>query len=116
VKYPSTYNSPDGESHFGEEELPDSATMDAQTPLTGVKGIFVRRSEADRQIDWHTAPRRQLVIPLQGTMEIHTSDGQTRQFGPGAMFLAGDTEGKGHTTRSVGGQDRLTLFIVLEDA
>ena len=115
MKYPTTYATPDGESHFGEEEMPDSPTMDAQTPLTGVKGIFVRLSEASRVIDWHTAPRRQLVIPLRGTMEIHTSDGDTRQFGPGAMFLAGDTTGKGHTTRSVGGEDRATLFIVLED-
>jgi hypothetical protein len=52
---------------------------------------------------------------LQGIMELQTSDGQVRQFGPGEMFLAGDTTGKGHTTRSVGGQERLTLFIVLEE-
>ena len=115
MTYPTTYASPDGESHFGEAELAESPTMDAQTPLLGVKGIFVRRTAADWSVGRHTAPRRQLVIPLQGGMEIQTSDGETRQFGPGAMFLAGDTSGKGHTTKSIGGQGRLTLFVVLED-
>ncbi|HVA25855.1 MAG TPA: hypothetical protein VMW62_15860 [Chloroflexota bacterium] len=115
MKYPTTYATPDGESHFGEAEMAESPTMDAQTPLTGVKGVFVRRTAANWSVDRHTAPRRQLVIPLQGTMEIQTSDGQVRQFGPGAMFLAGDTSGRGHTTRSVGSEERVTLFVVLED-
>jgi hypothetical protein len=115
MKYPTTYATPDGESHFGEEELPDSATMAADTPLIGVKGIFVRHVPGTSNIAQHTAPRRQLVIPLRGIMEIQTSDGQVRQFGPGQMFLAGDTTGKGHTTKSVGGEDRDTLFVVLAD-
>jgi len=115
MKYPTTYATPDGESHFGEAELPDSPTMNAQTPLTSVKGIFVRHVPGASNIARHTAPRQQLVIPLQGIMEIQTSDGEVRQFGPGHMFLAGDTTGKGHTTKSVGNEDRVTLFIVLQD-
>ncbi|HEX6511301.1 MAG TPA: hypothetical protein VF157_03315 [Chloroflexota bacterium] len=116
MKLPTLYTGADGLSHFGEEELPDSPTMDANTPLQRVKGIFVRSTSGERSIDWHTAPRRQLVIPLKGTMEIECSDGQTRSFGPGEVFLAGDTSGKGHTTKSAGGKDRETLFIVLEDS
>jgi hypothetical protein len=115
MKYPSTYATPDGESHFGEEELAESPTIDADAPLLPAAGVFVRRTPGDWAVNWHTAPRRQLVIPLRGTMEIETSDGQVRQFGPGAMFLAGDTTGKGHKTRSVGGQERLTLFIPFPD-
>lgn len=115
MRYPCTYAGPDGESHFGEEELPDSPVIDEHAPLIGVKGVFVRRTPGDWSVGRHTAPRRQLVVPLQGTMEIQTSDGEVRQFGPGEMFLAGDTTGKGHTTKSVGGQERLTLFVVLEE-
>jgi hypothetical protein len=31
-----------------------------------------------------------------------SADGETRRFGPGSVFLAEDTTGKGHQTRAVG--------------
>lgn len=52
---------------------------------------------------WHTAPRRQIVTILSGVVEVTTTDGATRRFGPGQMFLADDMGGKGHLTRTVDG-------------
>ncbi|MFN0030354.1 MAG: hypothetical protein ACKV2O_24635 [Acidimicrobiales bacterium] len=52
---------------------------------------------------WHQAPRRQIVVILTGTLEVTTSDGTARRFGPGQCFLADDMGGKGHLTRTVEG-------------
>lgn len=52
---------------------------------------------------WHNAPQRQIVIVLSGTIEVGTTDGQTRQWQAGQAFLADDLTGKGHTTRTLGG-------------
>ena len=52
---------------------------------------------------WHTAPRRQIVTILTGTVEVTTTDNVTRRFGPGQVFLADDMGGKGHLTRTVDG-------------
>jgi hypothetical protein len=46
-------------------------------------------------------------------MEITTSDGETRLFGPGSMWLLDDTTGKGHNTRVLGGGDWLGLGVDL---
>lgn len=66
-------------------------------------------------IDWHNAPRRQFVVNLSGEVEIVTSDGDKRRFGPGSILLAEDLSGKGHTSRGIGDQERLSLFIPLAD-
>jgi hypothetical protein len=51
---------------------------------------------------WHTTPKRWFVVTLAGAMEITTSDGEARCFGPGSLVLLDDTTGKGHNTRVVG--------------
>jgi quercetin dioxygenase-like cupin family protein len=49
--------------------------------------------------DWHAhVPRRQWVIVLSGRVEVTTSDGERRQFGPGAFVLVEDIVGKGHVS------------------
>ncbi|MEQ8662557.1 MAG: hypothetical protein RLW62_17225 [Gammaproteobacteria bacterium] len=62
--------------------------------------------------DWHNAPDRQLVAVLGGQLEVTTSDGARRQWGPGGLFLADDTVGRGHRTRVLEGPARL-LFVRL---
>ncbi|KAI9023199.1 hypothetical protein DFJ74DRAFT_767840 [Hyaloraphidium curvatum] len=54
--------------------------------------------------DFHTAPRKHIVIILTGTLEIETTAGESRRFGPGDVFLAEDVVGRGHRTRAVGGE------------
>jgi hypothetical protein len=48
--------------------------------------------------DWlaHVAPERQWVILLSGRAEVSTSDGERREFAPGAVVLFEDITGKGH--------------------
>ena len=52
---------------------------------------------------WHPAPRRQLVVVLSGELEVTTTDGVSRRFGPGQLFLADDRGGRGHLTRTING-------------
>jgi len=58
---------------------------------------------ADLNQDWHQAPTRQLVHVLSGTVEVETTDNEVRRFEPGAIFIAGDTSGRGHKTRVIAG-------------
>lgn len=54
--------------------------------------------------DWggdipHPAPARQIVCVLKGRGKITTSDGESREFGPGEFVLVEDTSGRGHASR-----------------
>ncbi len=61
--------------------------------------------------DWHPAPRRQYVITLSGQGEIELEDGKKVRLGPGSINLAEDLTGKGHITRVIGNEPRVTLAI-----
>jgi quercetin dioxygenase-like cupin family protein len=65
--------------------------------------------------DWHTGPRRQYVITLQGRGELEVANGQKVPVGPGHINLIEDTTGKGHITRNFGPEDRVVLTIPLVD-
>jgi len=105
------YTGADGQSHF--EELPLPAPGIEESPLQAAKGITFRRQMPGLFIDWHPAPRRQWVITLSGVGEIGLGDGTVRRFGPGDAMLADDLTGKGHTTRVVGNQPRISVTIPL---
>ena len=105
------YTGDDGESHV--EEL-DLATHPDLTSLQPATGIVFRSTEPGNLIDWHPAPRRQFVITLSGEAEIGLGDGTVHRFGPGHVNLAEDLTGRGHTTRVVGDEPRVTATIPLE--
>lgn len=117
MKYFRIYADEQGESHFEDVEI----EMEQQGPqaelsrLYPATGVIFRRTPADQFIDWHPAPRRQFVITLSGEAEIEASDGEVRRIGPGTIMLAEDTTGKGHITRGIGAQERISLFIPLPD-
>jgi quercetin dioxygenase-like cupin family protein len=107
------YTGTDGETHIEELDLtshPELATLQA------AKGIVFRTVQSGHFSDWHNAPRRQFVITLAGEVEIGLGDGSVHRFGAGHVTLAEDLTGKGHTTRAVGNQPRLTATIPLADA
>ncbi|HJW09216.1 MAG TPA: hypothetical protein VJ483_06245 [Holophagaceae bacterium] len=60
----------------------------------------------------HPAPSLQWVIILRGTVEVRTTDGEVRRFGPGTAVHLEDTMGPGHATRVLPGEDWLALVIV----
>src|SRR5688572_16662545 len=94
------YTGDDGESHFEDLELdlPQGqwGRMSARVPVTGA--IF-RETDPGNLLDFHVAPRRQLVLMLTGAVEIECGDGAVRRLGPGDVLLADDTEGRGHISR-----------------
>ncbi|HWO93839.1 MAG TPA: hypothetical protein VNL92_03665 [Dehalococcoidia bacterium] len=117
LRYFRIYAGPDGESHFGDVDVPFATTLGKSelSDTIAAEGIIFRRSAPDEHIDWHPAPRRQFVITLEGEAEITASDGEVRRVGPGSVMLAEDTTGRGHVTRTVGGRERLSIFVVLAD-
>jgi quercetin dioxygenase-like cupin family protein len=106
------YTGSDGQSHL--EEL-DLASHPELTELLATKGIVFRTAQPGHFSDWHNAPRRQFVITVSGEAEIGLGDGSVHRFGPGHVNLVEDLTGKGHTTRVVGNQPRVTATVHLAD-
>ena len=106
----------DGRSHFEdvEIELEDLGARGLLSRPWEATSVIFREVSSDYHIDFHTAPRRQLVVNLTGSVEIETGDGTVRRLGPGSILLAEDTTGQGHISRSADGQPRQCLFIPLE--
>jgi len=117
MQYFRIYADDNGESHFEDLDirLDQPSNGSELSALIPASGVIFRRSPADQFIDWHPAPRRQFVITLSGHAEVEASDGEIRQIGPGSIMLADDTTGKGHVTRGVGADDRLSIFIPLAE-
>ena len=99
------YTGDDNQSHMEEYNPPDI--------LPAVSVVF-RRHEPGNFIDWHTAPRKQFIVTLEGQVEIGTGDGTVHRLGPGDMMLAEDLTGQGHTTRAVGAIPRVSIAIPLD--
>ena len=116
LKITRLYTGEDGESHFEdvEIELADRGALGRVSSLEPATGILYRETDADYDYDWHTAPRRQLILNLVGTVEIEIGDGTCRRFGPGDVLLAEDTTGQGHVSRAVAGEPRRMVFVTLD--
>ncbi len=112
------YTGADGASHFEDVEiaLHDQGPAGQISDLWRGKGVMFRQVEGDYALDFHTAPRRQFVINLHGSVEIEIGDGSVRRLGPGEILLAEDTTGQGHISRAVNGEARTCLFIPLEES
>jgi quercetin dioxygenase-like cupin family protein len=107
------YTGPDGQSHAEEIQLP--ITNGNATSLMDATGVQFSRTPPGNFSDWHVGPRRQLVITLAGRGEIEVTGGKKIAIEPGHINLVEDLTGKGHTTRVVGNQDRITVAIRLTD-
>jgi len=111
------YTGPDGQTHAEETEarfLPGGTTDVFK--LLKVSGAELHRSPAGRVSDWHNAPRRQYVITLSGRGELEVAGGKKIAVGPGHIELVEDTTGKGHITRVVGTEERVTLTLPVLEA
>ncbi len=109
------YTGPDGRSHFADVsiDLTESALAGRLSNPWAATGVQFREVPGDYALDFHNAPRRQLVVNLTGSVEIVVGDGTSRVVGPGEILLAEDTDGEGHISRNVGGEPRTCLFIHL---
>ena len=79
-------------------------------------GVEIHRQRPGQVASWHTAPRRQLIATISGEAEIETGDGKVLKSRAGVIHLVEDLTGQGHITRIVGGEDRVSLFMPLEDS
>lgn len=120
ANYVRVYTGDDGESHF--ERLKAPLTLDsASAQSLSRSGEFATGpfsligAPTDWAYTWHTAPRRQFVIVLQGTMEVEVHSGAKETFAAGSVLLADDLSGRGHLTRSVG-PDPLILGVMALEA
>ena len=117
VKIHRFFTGPDGLTHAEEIEVKFD-TVDGGNgfyKLLSNSGAVLRRSPPGRVNDWHTASRRQYIVTLSGHAELVLSGGQTLKVGPGDIELAEDTTGKGHITRTVGTEDRISIAIPVSE-
>jgi hypothetical protein len=101
----------DGQTHFDTIDL-GSANIVKLMPVTGAE---LHHNAPGRVTDWHAASNRQYVLTLSGRGEIDASDGTKVTLEPGSIELAEDLTGKGHISRSIGSEDRVTLWLMLAD-
>jgi hypothetical protein len=118
--YVRVYAGADGESHFEDvylervERSAPTGTVDALTAPLRTDGVVFRLVLSESSdTEPHNAPRRLLIVQLDGTVEVEVSDGERRQFGPGSPLVVEDTTGKGHVTRKVSEGPRATLVAEL---
>ena len=109
------YTGSDGQTHAQEIEVKFGPGGTDGFKLMAGAGAEIRRAPPGRVADWHTAPRRQYVITLSGRGEVELIDGTKIELGPGSIDLAEDLTGKGHITRVIGNEDRVTIAIPVSD-
>jgi hypothetical protein len=101
------YATPDGESHFGEADIP--MTMAPLFPNEAPFGLsdyypasrirFVHVPAGIREAGRHTPPGRALTVWLDDVVEFEVSDGEVRHVSADGVVLVEDTHGKGHISR-----------------
>ena len=115
TKITRLYTGPDGQTHAQEIDVKFGAGGNDPFKLMSGAGAEIRRARPGRVADWHVAPRRQYVITLSGHGEVELIDGTRIELGPGSIDLAEDLTGKGHITRVIGNEDRVTVAIPVAD-
>ena len=110
------YTGEDGESHFETTTMDMHAHGDVVTmsDLMDCHEVQFAETSSGGGYDWHTAPRRQFVITLSGTLEFENRAGDTQLIKPGDILLAEDTTGGGHKWRLVDDQPWRRCYVHLE--
>jgi len=104
-----------GESHFEDVKiaLADAGAIGRLSERVPASAVIFRTNEPNYDYDWHPAPERQLIVLLDGSIEIEVSSGERRTFAGGDVLLVEDTEGRGHRTRNVEARERRSIFVLL---
>ncbi len=112
------FSDTDGETHFRRspvpmslrEFAPPSRAVGVSTETTATTSLFL---EAPPGWDdsFHTTPRRQLAVLLEGSLKVTASDGEALTVAPGDVVLLNDLTGKGHLSEVQG--DRPARFLLV---
>ncbi|HEY8440527.1 MAG TPA: hypothetical protein VIK79_03645 [Xanthobacteraceae bacterium] len=105
----------DDNSHFEEGviEFHGGPHGDLATGKLPATSVSLEETASGGKLAWHTAPVRQLVVTLSGTLDFETRSGQHFTLRPGDILLAEDTVGAGHSWRLVDDQPWRRVYIVL---
>lgn len=105
----------DGNSHF-EKGLIDLAPGKRGDDLSGkvdALSISFQETASGGAFAWHTAPIRQLVITLSGTLDFQTREGKHFVLKPGDVLFAEDTVGTGHSWRLIDEAPWRRAYVIL---
>ena len=105
----------DAQSHFeqGHIDLAPGQHGDLLSGKMPATTVSFEETARGGTLDWHTAPVRQLVITLSGTLNFQTRAGQHFILKPGVILLAEDTAGGGHSWRLVDAEPWRRVYVVL---
>ena len=105
----------DSQSHFeqGHIVLDPGPHGDRASGKLAVTTVSFQETAHGGALDWHTAPVRQLVITLSGTLDFQTRSGQHFILKPGVILLAEDTAGGGHSWRLIDAEPWRRVYVVL---
>jgi len=106
----------DQNSHFeeGSIELEPGAHGDLLSSKLVTAQASFQETASGGTLAWHTAPVRQLVITLSGTLDFQTRDGEHFLIRPGDILLAEDTVGGGHSWKLTDAQPWRRAYVVLQ--
>lgn len=105
----------DGGSHvqIGRLGLRPGRNEDLVSPSMPAAHVTVEETAGGGSLAWHTAPVRQLVVTLCGTLQFITRDGEYFTLNPGDVLLAEDTAGSGHQWELQGDDPWRRMYVVL---
>jgi quercetin dioxygenase-like cupin family protein len=102
-------------SYFGESELVQNGNPERRIGAKNqnVEYWQMRRLEPGYFNDFKSNESAQFVGVISGQVALTVSNGETRQFARGDMFMLKDRQGQGHATRAVGHEPCVMLVITL---
>lgn len=108
----------DGGSHveIGHLDIRPGRNDDLLSGAMSATHVTVEETAGGGSLAWHTAPVRQLVVTLSGTLHFTTRDGEQFVLHPGDILLAEDTEGTGHQWTLEGTDPWRRMYVVLAPA
>jgi hypothetical protein len=120
VKYGILFTDQNGDSHFKDGEVGfELVSFAPPAPPVGLTMYMPASQLVFFKLplgwygDWHPAPKRQFFCCLSGEFELTASDGETRIYRAGEVFLLEDTWGKGHKSRVTGKEDFVAAVVQL---
>lgn len=121
MRIPRIWADADGGSHFEDAEEPASlweyvpGIPSERTQRHPARDVHVSIPAVGAVIPWHPAPHRHLCVTVSGEVEIRVSDGESRRFRAGEMYLGEDLTGQGHEAVSIGEEPWVHVVVTLED-
>ena len=110
-----------GVSHFSDETIPMTmgdfappAPSMWMSPTGPARHLLYLTLPAGWGGAQHPSPRRQIGFLLSGRVRVEAGDGEIREMAAGGIWRMEDTQGSGHTTTVIGGEDVHIAIVQLE--